>query len=542
MISTAGCQCDDNVNRALALISVEPTSLDFGAVTAGEEATRLLLVKNTGSAELLITGVAILDDPDGAFSFTRSETPIRLPGGGMFSLRVAYSRAEAVVPQDTARLRLENSSENAPEVFVPLLADTVIARMDAGVKDAEVIEADGGDAQMIEPADGGDAQVIETPDGGDAQAIDDADLPDAPDLPDSGVFDAGDAGLITGWAPTSTIGAPAGRFNFVTEWTGREMIIWGGNTPAYENTGGRYDPYGDRWTATTTTGAPSPRVAGASVWTGSEMIVWGGFFSTMTSVHLGDGALYDPAADSWRAMSNAGRPAPRVACASVWTGAEMIVWGGRVQPSTPTDTGARYNPATDTWTPMSTIGAPTPRVTCMSVWTGSELLVWGGFETVGISIADTGARYHPATDTWAPMSTTGAPTARTWAAAAWSGSEMMIWGGYDNTWLGDGARYDPASDTWTPMTATGAPSPRYLHSGVWTGSQLIIWGGASGSTHYEDGALYDPISDSWTPTSLVNAPDGRRDHGAVWADTMMIVWGSTDETNVNFDTGGRYLP
>ena len=42
------------------------------------------------------------------------------------------------------------------------------------------------------------------------------------------------------------------------------------------NTGGRYDPGTDSWTATSTTNAPTARYAPTAVWTGSEMIVWGG--------------------------------------------------------------------------------------------------------------------------------------------------------------------------------------------------------------------------------------------------------------------------
>src|SRR5262249_43954190 len=42
------------------------------------------------------------------------------------------------------------------------------------------------------------------------------------------------------------------------------------------NTGGRYNPGMDNWTATSTTDAPDGRYQHTAVWTGSEMIVWGG--------------------------------------------------------------------------------------------------------------------------------------------------------------------------------------------------------------------------------------------------------------------------
>ena len=56
------------------------------------------------------------------------------------------------------------------------------------------------------------------------------------------------------------------------------MIVWGGGPGlnTYYNTGGRYNPGTDSWTATSTTGAPTGRAYHTAVWSGSEMIVWGG--------------------------------------------------------------------------------------------------------------------------------------------------------------------------------------------------------------------------------------------------------------------------
>jgi hypothetical protein len=42
------------------------------------------------------------------------------------------------------------------------------------------------------------------------------------------------------------------------------------------NTGGVYDPGADTWAATSTANAPAAREMHTAVWTGSEMIVWGG--------------------------------------------------------------------------------------------------------------------------------------------------------------------------------------------------------------------------------------------------------------------------
>ena len=51
------------------------------------------------------------------------------------------------------------------------------------------------------------------------------------------------------------------------------------------NTGGRYNPGTDSWTATSTTNAPAARYVHTAVWTGSEMIVWGGMIDIRLFEH-----------------------------------------------------------------------------------------------------------------------------------------------------------------------------------------------------------------------------------------------------------------
>jgi hypothetical protein len=56
----------------------------------------------------------------------------------------------------------------------------------------------------------------------------------------------------------------------------------------------------------------------------------------------------------------------------------MVVWGGLASPSTYFNTGGRYNPGTDGWTATNTSNAPSARYAHTAVWTGSEMIVWGG--------------------------------------------------------------------------------------------------------------------------------------------------------------------
>ena len=180
------------------------------------------------------------------------------------------------------------------------------------------------------------------------------------------------------WTPTG--GAPLGRAAHTAVWTGSEMIIWGGSVL---NTGGRYDPSTDTWIATTTTNAPDPRSSHTAVWTGSEMIVWGGIGNGFPPPYFNTGGRYNPGTDSWTATSVANAPAGRYLHTAVWTGSEMIVWGG-ADFFDYFNTGGRYNPNTDSWTATSATNPPDPRASHTAVWTGSEMIVWGGNDSSGV--------------------------------------------------------------------------------------------------------------------------------------------------------------
>ena len=138
---------------------------------------------------------------------------------------------------------------------------------------------------------------------------------------------------------------PSARTVHDPVWTGSEMIVWGGyffdGSDHFLNSGGRYNPNTNSWTATTTTNAPDGRTTHTAVWTGSDMIVWGGQAGSL-GYYFNTGGRYDPAADSWTSTSTANAPDGRYHHTAVWTGNEMIVWGGILYSNTFTNTGGRY--------------------------------------------------------------------------------------------------------------------------------------------------------------------------------------------------------
>ena len=128
------------------------------------------------------------------------------------------------------------------------------------------------------------------------------------------------------------------------------------------NTGGRYNPSTDSWTATSTTNAPAGRdpTHGSLDRRRNDRLGWS---AASGPIILNTGGRYNPSTDSWTATNTTNAPAGRFDHTAVWTGSEMIVWGGCTDPlcSNPLNTGGRYNPSTDSWTATSTNNAPSAR-------------------------------------------------------------------------------------------------------------------------------------------------------------------------------------
>jgi hypothetical protein len=110
----------------------------------------------------------------------------------------------------------------------------------------------------------------------------------------------------------------------------------------------------------------------------------------------------------------------------------MIVWGGQDY-LVPLDSGGRYDPVDDSWSETSTgVGVPRERTSATAIWTGKEMIVWGGEVLMTGIFLDTGGRYDPLTDSWTETSTAaGVPTRRRDHAAIWTGTRMLVWGGHD---------------------------------------------------------------------------------------------------------------
>jgi hypothetical protein len=180
-----------------------------------------------------------------------------------------------------------------------------------------------------------------------------------------------------------------------------------------------------------------------------------------------------------------------------------------------------------------------------AVWTGNEMIVWGGEvydHPVWLQL-NTGGRYRPDTNTWAATSTgENVPPVRIYHTAVWTGTEMIVWGGDSDTIFNGVGRYNPLTDSWIgTSTDSNVPTARYWHTAIWTGSDMLVWGGNTfGGNLTNTGGRYNPTTDNWAATSTPgNVPVERARHSAVWTDKEMIVWGGSSLYGTA-NTGGRY--
>ncbi len=345
------------------------------------------------------------------------------------------------------------------------------------------------------------------------------------------------------WSPVSLIGAPEQRTDHTAVWTGTEMIVWGGDdgNSVAKNSGGRYNPSSNTWVETSTNQAPSAREQHTAIWTGTEMVIWGGLTGAPLFETLGDGSKYNPQTDTWILISDVNRPSARVGHTVIWTGSEMIVWGGFsciACANGELGTGAKFNPATDTWSEITTINAPLARGNHSAIWTGSKMIIWGGQNDT--TLLNTGGIYDPAADSWTSTTLVNAPSPRRCHVGINATSEMIIFGGQTDPSIGcglsstnTGYRFDVTANVWSAMSDAVISSSFAGPAAVWSGDQMISWFDNVGGRYY-------PTTDTWQGISTEGAPSARRKHTLVWTGTRMIVWGG--EFAGPLGTGAIYNP
>lgn len=176
------------------------------------------------------------------------------------------------------------------------------------------------------------------------------------------------------------------------------------------------------------TGPFAQRAGPFEVWTGRELILWGGSPVDDPSATLGGGAAYDPLTRRWHMLPPAPVSPPQVMSA-VWTGTEMLLVGGQGPGSSGFNNSAAYDPATNSWRNIAAFPLKT-RFGASVIWTGRQLIVIGGYPpSPDSNVAyNDGAAYTPATGKWELLPSLPAVDGTlAGVVTAWTGTDLITW-------------------------------------------------------------------------------------------------------------------
>src|SRR5436190_1008455 len=225
--------------------------------------------------------------------------------------------------------------------------------------------------------------------------------------------------------------------------------------------------------------APDSYLTGA--WTGSKLVVFGRAHATEGKA-VNVAASYDPATRRWRKLAPPKGPSGSYEgrYSAAWTGKEVLVWGAFDYEA--------YDPAENRWRLLPRrpgIGAAGGLV----VWTGRELIGWGG-GCCGDAFSD-GIAYSPKTNRWrklasSPLAGSQAPVG---GAVAWTRKRLLVWGGKSAA----GVALDPGTGRTMPLPRSPLAA-REDPVSAWTGRALVVWGGRApiGGRPFADGATFTP--------------------------------------------------
>jgi hypothetical protein len=174
------------------------------------------------------------------------------------------------------------------------------------------------------------------------------------------------------WSAVSDEGAPA-LFLPVAAWTGDEMLVFDYLSGPALLGGALYDPASDSWRPMSRDGLPLDPCG--AVWAGTKLVVF---------EHSEEYSMYDPTTDTW-----ASTPTQSDLCTvvPVWTGERVLSWNPKAAPA------FKLDPDSGEVSPITERGQPSIRANHSAIWTGAEMIIWGGQEHAVAT--NTGGRYRP---------------------------------------------------------------------------------------------------------------------------------------------------
>jgi hypothetical protein len=212
------------------------------------------------------------------------------------------------------------------------------------------------------------------------------------------------------------------------------------------------------------------------------------------------------------------------------------------------EAGQPFAAAQGDWAAM-TASPLAARFAPIGLWTGDELIVWGGHDASGEEYLD-GAAYDPSTDTWRQIADfpfpyerregAGVNEAGSWVThptpGAWfQGRALFVVATGEEPWAWDIVAYDPVADSWEMLdSARFDQQPNdelVLREGSATvqsptgmaafDGQLYVFGWHSGRNEY-GWSTFDPASRTWSAFTGIPGSGKLSGEGAVPSAPLVI--------------------
>ncbi|MBK9256893.1 MAG: hypothetical protein IPM42_15535 [Saprospiraceae bacterium] len=386
------------------------------------------------------------------------------------------------------------------------------------------------------------------------------------------IFDCA-SGTTTNFAANT---CPGFTYTETQVWTGSKLIIYG------PNGGITYDPGTSIYTCIETTIGNLYYPGSTTTWTGNLVVFYGGYtlsFGDTISVDIG--LIYNPTLNTWNDVPVGG---PRLhSHLALWTGTEVMFFGGRMDESIFFDGIHFYNPVSFVWnsgyTPVNS--SLITRKHTRSYLAGSKVFVMNIINYDSYLNQTFATSYFDlSTKTWVSFST-GIKNSEELAfcASVVAGPDIYYFpkqpcghkmdylhffvietnpiqiypkysanivtpfkkniassGNYIFAFgmLGGGLCYQKSKNRWNKTLLTDQPTDREGHVNIQVGiDSFFIWGGNTGNTYHNSGRIYNAATNTWTYTPTFTAPSVRTGSTAAFGGGYVMVWGGNN--------GGAYI-
>jgi hypothetical protein len=282
------------------------------------------------------------------------------------------------------------------------------------------------------------------------------------------------------WSAISTTNSPPARQRQQALLAGDNWVIFGGGAACERVDGAMLNTTTLTWTTMATPPADVAAGCDNAIALGTSIFVWGG------AARRGDratGAIFDTLTNSWRALPTAGAPSARRNFSLQVSGDIVFIIGGVSGEGTSQQNlsdAYYFSVENNSWTPLTSTWSWQSQKLLSATNSAGDLFLFG-YPFVG-SRNETGYLFSRSESSWSRLPEQGAPSKRVFDTAPIAIPDgFVVLGGCDNNGhcQSGGSRFSTATRKWSSLSTTGAPSARRFAAQLWTTQGLFVWGGCA---------------------------------------------------------------